>query len=362
LDELGPVHYQRDERQRPAPTDGIGLSLSGGGYRAMLFHAGALLRLNEAGLLGRLTRVSCVSGGSLAGAALAIRWDRLEFDERGRAAALQREVVDLLHDLGGTTLDYRAVLGAILPFTSAANRMSRSYRRWFGDATLGSLPERPVFVFNATNLVSGTRWPFPGGPLRGGSGRGVADRGIEVADALAASAAFPPVLSPMRPPMRNRPVLTDGGVYDNMGLDETWKQCRTVLISDGGHQLSVAKRVPTFWPSQLRRILHVIDNQVRQLRKRQAVSGYAAGLRDGAYWGIRSNVEHFPVADPLDCPVEATLELSRVKTRLRAIDAGTQRRLVNWGFGACDAALRSHVDGSLPRPRSFPYADVGVAG
>ena len=30
---------------------GIGLCLSGGGYRAMLFHVGAILRLNEARLL-----------------------------------------------------------------------------------------------------------------------------------------------------------------------------------------------------------------------------------------------------------------------------------------------------------------------
>lgn len=29
------------------PEEGIALSLSGGGYRAMLFHAGALWRLNE---------------------------------------------------------------------------------------------------------------------------------------------------------------------------------------------------------------------------------------------------------------------------------------------------------------------------
>ena len=37
--------------------DGIGLCLSGGGFRAMLFHLGALFRLNELGLLGKLDRV-----------------------------------------------------------------------------------------------------------------------------------------------------------------------------------------------------------------------------------------------------------------------------------------------------------------
>lgn len=42
------------------------LALSGGGYRAMLFHVGALWRLNELGELGRLTHISSVSGGSIA--------------------------------------------------------------------------------------------------------------------------------------------------------------------------------------------------------------------------------------------------------------------------------------------------------
>lgn len=32
---------------------GLAIALSGGGFRAMLFHAGALLRLNELGLLSR---------------------------------------------------------------------------------------------------------------------------------------------------------------------------------------------------------------------------------------------------------------------------------------------------------------------
>lgn len=46
---------------------GIGLCLSGGGYRAMIFHLGALIRLNESGYLFQLKRISSVSGGSITG-------------------------------------------------------------------------------------------------------------------------------------------------------------------------------------------------------------------------------------------------------------------------------------------------------
>lgn len=45
--------------------DGIGLCLSGGGYRAALFHLGALKRLNEFGILAKLRTISSVSGGSI---------------------------------------------------------------------------------------------------------------------------------------------------------------------------------------------------------------------------------------------------------------------------------------------------------
>ncbi|MHC4915154.1 MAG: hypothetical protein ACYTGB_06645, partial [Planctomycetota bacterium] len=43
---------------------GTALCLSGGGYRAMLFHLGAAWRLYETGDLAKLDRISSVSGGS----------------------------------------------------------------------------------------------------------------------------------------------------------------------------------------------------------------------------------------------------------------------------------------------------------
>ena len=64
----------------------LAVALSGGGYRAMLFHLGALRRLNEFGLLSVMDRLSCVSGGSIAGAALAMGWDEIGFDKSGVGA------------------------------------------------------------------------------------------------------------------------------------------------------------------------------------------------------------------------------------------------------------------------------------
>lgn len=65
--------------------DGIGLCLSGGGFRAMLFHLGSFIRLNEFGFLAKLDRVASVSGGSIASGALAVAWNDLTFDSAGVA-------------------------------------------------------------------------------------------------------------------------------------------------------------------------------------------------------------------------------------------------------------------------------------
>src|ERR1700730_18981396 len=61
------------------PEEGIGLALSGGGYRAMVFHVGALIRLNEVALLRKIKRISSVSGGSITAGVLGTSWTDLKF-------------------------------------------------------------------------------------------------------------------------------------------------------------------------------------------------------------------------------------------------------------------------------------------
>jgi NTE family protein len=57
--------------------EGIALCLSGGGFRASLFHLGALRRLHELGILQRVSAISSVSGGSIFSAFLATRLHQL---------------------------------------------------------------------------------------------------------------------------------------------------------------------------------------------------------------------------------------------------------------------------------------------
>ena len=91
---VSPVRTIPGDENAPPPS-GIALCLSGGGYRAMVFHLGALWRLNELGFLPKLARISSVSGGSITAGALGLKWKQLQFDATtGISPVFAREVVD----------------------------------------------------------------------------------------------------------------------------------------------------------------------------------------------------------------------------------------------------------------------------
>ena len=136
-----------------------GLCLSGGGYRAMLYHAGAICRMNRLGLLRRIRRVSSVSGGSMAAAALAVSWPQLHWNGTGVATNLEALFLPKVYAQADDSVDVSGTMKWALPFTSPLNGLLASYRRNIvGKASLADLPagpDDPVFVFNATNLMSG---------------------------------------------------------------------------------------------------------------------------------------------------------------------------------------------------------------
>src|SRR5579864_336960 len=59
--------------RKPAKREKLGLALSGGGFRASLFHVGVLARLAELGILRKVEVISTVSGGSIVGALYYLR-------------------------------------------------------------------------------------------------------------------------------------------------------------------------------------------------------------------------------------------------------------------------------------------------
>ncbi|SFP87597.1 NTE family protein [Amycolatopsis arida] len=340
---------------------GVGLCLSGGGYRAMLFHTGVLWRLNELGQLPRLAVISSVSSGAIAAGVLAHAWPDLEF-RHGVAVAFQERVVRPVRALAGVNIDARAVLrGLARPWRSVGEEVAASLRRHlFGRRMLAELPESPRFVFTATNLRTGALWRFSGAAM-GDPDSGPLPPVVSLATAVAASSAFPPFLSPVVLRHGGRGVvLSDGGVFDNLALDPATECCATVLVSDGGRRIRRLRRVPRDWPRHVLRAVDVVDNQVRSLRKRALLASYDRGDFRGAYWGTYRDIADFGLPDALPAPAERTLALAELPTRLHHVPPTVQERLINWGYAVCDAGMRRWVLPGAASPRDFPYPTAGV--
>ena len=242
----------------------IGLALSGGGFRAAVFHLGVLKRLEEVGLLGRISILSTVSGGSVTGALYALRCAQ----HGGSPGAYPvEELIAEVKSVVKRNFRRRALLGstkrAAQTLASFVTRRVRRMpllvqeldRQLFDEATLPELPD--WILINATNLETGKCWKFfrdrAGDYLIGATDK---TNQIRVAEAVGASAAYPVLTDPypfrgrwedfrsdllderwMRPPSR-RPgdispwrqrygrlrgdlnlSLVDGGLYDNEGLN-----------------------------------------------------------------------------------------------------------------------------------------------
>jgi len=368
-----PVQDTLGEPDQPQP--GIALSLSGGGYRAMLFHLGSLWRLNELRYLPKLNRISSVSGGSITSGVLAQHWGQLGFDANGFAANFDQQITQPLRKMASNTIDAPAVFEGL--FEGASKAVAQHYQKYlFGDTTLQDLPDAPRFVFNATSLQTGVLWRFSK-PYMGDYKVGlIRNPTVPLSRAVAASSAFPPVLSPavldLDPasfdpnikcvdpfntlPFRSKAVLCDGGVYDNLGLETTWKNYTEILVSDGGGALAPDANPSHLLPMQTYRVLLTIYNQVAALRKRDLIGSYCTKERTGTYWGSQANIKNYQLDDALVCDFKFTTGLAQTPTRLEAMDATLQQHLIDWGYAVCDAAMRKHVlPPDTPAPSQSPY-------
>ncbi len=363
-----------------ARASGIALALSGGGFRAVLFHVGVLWRLNELGVLGRLARISSVSGGSIASGLLAVRWPRLAFADDGRSPHFEDEVAAPLRDFCSRNIDVASVLsGAFNPFRSAGEAVADEYRKRLGlDAPLHSLPDEPRFVFNATNYATGVSFRFSK-PYAGDYRIGLIPKPrFDVAIAVACSSAFPPVLAPIelevRPEdftrvdgadlydqvdFRRRLMLADGGVYDNLGLETVWGRHETVLVSDAGKPFDIDAGIGTMAPRQVLRAMDIGLNQALALRKRMLIAAYARGDAKGAFWAIDTDIAAFPETEEPTLPVAPAriADLAAIRTRLDRFREQEQCELINWGYAVSDAAVRSRAPQLVFRRQvaTWPY-------
>jgi len=295
------------ERFLPEPKaqrTGIALCLSGGGFRAALFHLGPLRRLNELGILSIVDTISSVSGGSIIAAHLAERIR--SWPPAGEEVSdWEERIAKPFRDFAKKNLRTNPLLKRLLPWNLAKSQiavesLATRYENELTSLSLRALPDKPRFIFCATDMAFGVNWVF--------EKRRVGDYQVgylspppnwPVARSVAASSCFPPVFSPLplglrqdqlsegkSPPDPDRDALienlhlTDGGVYDNMGLEPVWKKSEVVLVSDGGAVFDFRSDRGLF---RLLRYPTIIGNQSSAVRKRWLVSNFILSEIKGTY-------------------------------------------------------------------------------
>jgi NTE family protein len=319
----------------------IALALSGGGFRASIFHLGTLRCVAELGWLSDVDVISTVSGGSILGAFAAQRWAAL-LAEGGTVDAFERIIAEpfiaaittrnFLKEwlLRAWTWPFRKVASKAFTRTQAAAELLDTF--FFDGQLCSSLPQKPLLILNATNLQSIRAWRF----TRNGMGDSRVghcsweSNPLLLSVCVGASAAFPPVFPPARieraghrfgPPLYNEvpltpyPLipLTDGGVYDNSGLEALSKAVKLpgsddlvdlaslLIVSDGGTSASYhfsPSGIPGIADAALLyRVDGIARQQVSALHTRDVMSSFVHGSRQGIFTGLTSCVDRVPAPD-----------------------------------------------------------------
>ena len=126
------------------------LWLAGNGYRAALFHLGALTRLNELGLLAQVGTVGAVSGGSILAALLATR---VPWPIHGAYRDWPERVAEPMRSIAQRNARARALLRRPFPGAAAAAALEERYARELVVSLGGESAAGPRFVFGASGLT-----------------------------------------------------------------------------------------------------------------------------------------------------------------------------------------------------------------
>jgi predicted acylesterase/phospholipase RssA len=222
----------------------ISLALSGGGFRASLFHLGVIRRLAAEGRLGEIGRIASVSGGSITGAHLLANWEKYNSSREDFDKA-SFELISLAKtDLRGRIerrLPFLWLL-ALIPFLpirwrlTPTHLLAKYYDRYLFHGVLAAdlgAPDRPVLLILSTNLSlpglscfgpqSLVNIPFDQSKLPQ-----IPTDLNPLAQIVAASSAYPAFFPPMslshsdvgapEGALGKGQYFTDAGIFDNLGL------------------------------------------------------------------------------------------------------------------------------------------------
>jgi hypothetical protein len=298
---------QPADRYLPLPEaerQGIGLCLSGAGFRAALFHLGALRRLDELQILGKLWTISSISGGSITAAHLATRlfWPVSEstVDWSDYVAAPLREFARTQLGVRRRRLSER--FDRWFRPEAEPDRLTRAFQRGLTRLLIRDLPSIPSFVFAGAD---------PTDP--------------SVPRALAS--------------------ITQPFAGDHLAIEPVWRDHQTILVSDGGGHFERDA---------------AMEHEARALGKRWLLSSFKTGTLKGTYWGVESARSRYDPLDRLGYSKRfAKTVLSSIRGGLDGLSLPQAIALENHGYLVADAAVKTHVPELIlrPAPLAIPHPD-----
>ena len=381
----------------------IGLALSGGGSRAVAFHLGTLRALEDLGLLDEVEVISGVSGGSVMTSLLG--YTEAPFADIDRkvvgllrsglvAPALRKlahpgRALSLLWNLLAVSLPTLAidsvtlvtrhaasVFPALAPATKAISRLTWPLRSRYSrthvvadaiaDAVGTGNCDAPTrqgksIVFNACELRTGTAFRMSN--ERFGSWRyGWAPASdLRIADAVAASAAYPALLPPLdwkRPfesrvgTVTRRVIVTDGGVFENLGVSvmEPGRDARfsgisydpnTIIASDAGAGQFTGEIVPLSWPKRMTQTVSAIMRKVQDATKSRLHDHRSSGRLDEFVYAALGQIDHRVPLKPANWV--AREEVIRYPTDFSPMSPDDIRRLSGRGEAITRALVTQYL-------------------
>jgi len=319
----------------------IGLALSGGGFRASLFHIGTLLRLAELDILRNVQVISTVSGGSIIGMYYYLGVKKL-LESQNNDEISKQDYIDLvlrikknfskaIRENNIRMLAFQKKLNQNLTEKLGELYQEKLYDPIFEDDTLiknmselkikpkidGTnqsefIPQFhnfelknkvPHIIVNATLLNNGHNWQFTAEgmgenpymvdesletntlyafeyykKIDGLSKDDYLDKDISIAKAIASSSAVPVLFDPIelkdfdyeKPDVLR---LSDGGLYDNLGLSSLLAdECTHIIVSDGSKQLQTDKDPSIFRLDVSRKTTDVLMHRTRDGEYKMAKS------------------------------------------------------------------------------------------
>lgn len=278
----------------------IGLALSGGGFRASLFHIGVFTRLAELDMLKHIDVISSVSGGSIIAMHYYLKLQEL-LEIKNNYAIQQSDYIELVKEIqkeflvGIQTNIRMQAFEKYNPCTETiTQQIGKLYQKeLFNRATKNSAPIKmkdlyifpkiddkkvdnfnphfnnfeienkvPILVINSTCLNNGHNWRFTASGM--GESQYMYDTTIDknkvhqyarysefkdefknftIADAVASSSCVPGLFDPIELngayAEGENIKLVDGGVYDNQGLASLLdEECNLIICSDASGQFN----------------------------------------------------------------------------------------------------------------------------